>query len=334
MWIHQKEILMATIPCFFTFDRNYTLAAAVAIDSMLRHADASHQYCLYVVHTGLPTKHMRWLEKVVAKHPNASIEFRDASNRDTGWEQMAHKAHFSKEIYYKMTAAEMFPEYDRILFSDVDVIFTGDIAPAYFDYPDDDFYFAGVPFVFETGTFGQYDGRFSAEEIATLRRHEISAGFMLLNLKALRRDGMQPKLEEAFRTNAHRLVLPEQECIALCCAPRLRTLDPKYVVCAHYYGFDPETVEFNPDIVPSREHGRQILADMLCDPVQLHYPGPDKPWITPFSPKYREWLRACRQAGQTWRYIALMPRFAAQKLRRYSLRRFIGKITNKISKKK
>lgn len=325
---------MATIPCFFTFDRNYTLAAAVAIDSMLRHADASHQYRLYVVHTDLPTKHMRWLEKVVANHPNASIEFRDASNRDTGWEQMAHKAHFSKEIYYKMTAAEMFPEYDRILFSDVDVIFTGDIAPAYFDHPDDDFYFAGVPFMFDSGVFTEYIDQFTPQEISTLRRYETSAGFMLLNLKAIRRDNMQVRLEEAFHVNAHRLILPEQECIALCCAPKIKALDYKYGVYVHYYHHNPEIVKFNTDVVPSRVEGQQMLANMLRAPVLLHFSGPDKPWVTPFSPKYREWLHACRQAGQTWRYIALIPRFTLQKLRRYSLRRFIGKVINKLSKKK
>lgn len=325
---------MANIPCFFTFDNNYALAAAVAIDSMLRHADPRHEYRLYVVHTGLLAKFQRRLKDVVGRYSNATIEFRDASSYDVGWERMAQKAHFSKEVYYKMTAAEMFPEYDRMLFSDVDVIFTGDIAHAYSDYPDDDFYFAGVPFVFESGTFAQYADRFTAEEIATLRHHEISAGFMLLNLKAIRRDGIQAQLETTFHANLHRLVLPEQECIALCCAPRLRPLDPKYVVCAHYYNFDPETVEFNRDVVASREKGRQILADMLRDAVQIHYPGPDKPWITPFSPRYRQWLKACHRAGQTWWYISHQPHFLALKLRRYSLRRFISKIMNKINKKK
>ncbi|MDE6650241.1 MAG: hypothetical protein K2K45_09965 [Muribaculaceae bacterium] len=324
---------MATIPCFFTFDNNYALAAAVCIDSMLRHSNPIHEYRLYVVHTNLHARYQHWLEEVVGRYSNAMIEFLDASAYDVGWERMAQKSHFSKEVYYKMTAAEMFPEYDRMLFSDVDVIFTGDISPAYFDYADDDFYFAGVPFVFESGTFAQYAGRFTADEIATLRRYEISAGFMLLNLKKIRRDGIQAQLENTFHANLHRLVLPEQECIALCCAPRLLPLDPKYVVCAHYYNFDPETVEFNPDVIPTREKGQQMLRDMLRDVVQLHYPGPDKPWLTPFSPRYRQWLRACRQAGQTWRYIALQPRFLAQKLRRYSLRRFIGKIINKITPK-
>ncbi|MDE7376305.1 MAG: hypothetical protein K2N16_05610, partial [Muribaculaceae bacterium] len=302
--------------------------------SMLRHADPTHQYPLYVVHTGLSTKHMRWLEDVVANFPNASITFRDASNSDTGWERIANKAHFSKEIYYKMTAAEMFPEYDRILFSDVDVIFTGDIVPAFFDHPDDDFYFAGVPFMFDSGVFTEYKDQFTAQEISTLRRYETSAGFMLLNLKAIRRDGIQVRLEEAFHVNAHRLILPEQECIALCCAPKIKALDYKYGVYVHYYHHDPEIVKFNLDVIPSSVQGKQMLTDMLRDAVLLHYSGPDKPWITPFSPKYREWLRACRHAGQTWRYLALMPRFTVQKLRRYSLRRFIRKITPKLSKKK
>ena len=55
---------MEKIPVFFTFDKNYVVAAEVAIYSMLKHASPAYEYKLYVLHTDtvsythltLPTK--------------------------------------------------------------------------------------------------------------------------------------------------------------------------------------------------------------------------------------------------------------------------------------
>lgn len=113
---------MTTIPIFFTFDHHFVLAAGVAFHTLLEKADARYHYNLYVVHTDLKPHHMKRLQHVVGRFPNAEVAFIDASEYDTGWAGLRHKSHFSKEIFYKLTAADLFPQYDRILFSDVDVI--------------------------------------------------------------------------------------------------------------------------------------------------------------------------------------------------------------------
>lgn len=85
----------------------------------------------------------------------------------------------------------MFPEYERILFSDVDVIFTGDISSSFFLFPDDKFYYAGVRPILENTNLGRYKEKFTLEEIETISHNEVSAGYMLINLKYLREDGKQ-----------------------------------------------------------------------------------------------------------------------------------------------
>ena len=44
---------MKTIPIFFTFDKNYVLAAKVAIHSLIANASKEYKYELYVLHTSL-----------------------------------------------------------------------------------------------------------------------------------------------------------------------------------------------------------------------------------------------------------------------------------------
>lgn len=318
---------MTTIPIFFTFDRYFVLAAGVAFHTLLKHASPGYHYRLYVVHTGLKPHHQRRLQRVVQQFSNASLVFKDASGYDTGWERLQNKSHFSKEIFYKLTAAEMFPEYDRILFSDVDVIFTHDIAPSYFLYPGERFYYAGARPILTNESLPGYRKDFTPEEVDAINYYEFSAGYMLINLKCMREDGMQAKLIDFFHRNLYRLRLPEQDCIALCCKPCLRFMDYKYVVCNYMYAKRPESLEFNTNnpLLADRRKALCLFREMLDDVVQLHYPGAEKPWNNPRVLKYDAWKQACRDASLYGYYLRLQPLFVWQRLQRYSLKRFVKK---------
>lgn len=315
------------IPIFFTFDQYFVLGACVAIHSLLEKASKKYQYHLYVVHTGLQKCHQKRLQKVVQRFPNAKLFFKDASSYATAWETFQHKSHFSKEIFYKLTAAEMFPEYDRILFSDVDVIFKNDISESFFLYQDEKFYFAGTRPILESKIFSSYKKDFSPEERSIINKYEISAGYMLINLKELRKDNKQKELTLCFRENANRLILPEQDCIALCCAPHIRFLPYKYVVCNYYFNYEHTTLQFNP--YNDWDDNIHTYMEMLNQVVQLHYPSPNKPWNSPFVPKYKEWLKCCLKSGQFGYYLWMQPRFLFQRFKRYSLSRFIRKIAKR-----
>ncbi len=321
-----------TIPIFFTFDRYYVLAACVAFDSLLDKASKAYFYRLYVVHTGLDEKSKRRLRRVVERYKaNASLEFVVAPGYDTGWTALSHKAHFSKEVFYKMTAANLFPQYDRILFSDVDVIFTADISSSYFLYPDEKFYFAGTRPLMENRNLPGYAKDFTQEEIDLINTYEISAGYMLINLKAIREDGIEAKLVRFFQRNAARLILPEQDCIALCCYPFLKFMDYKYVVCNSQFGLNTADIAFNTNnpFLKDRKEAIRIYHKMLAECVQLHYPGADKPWNNPRVLKFKEWWKACGHARMRGVYFREQFLFLRQRMKRYDLSRFIGKLRRK-----
>lgn len=317
------------IPIFFTFDKYYVLAAGVAIHSLLENASKQYQYHLYVVHAGLKECYKKRLQKVVQRFPNAKLFFKDASSYVTSWDTFQHKSHFSKEIFYKLTAAEMFPEYDRILFSDVDVIFKNDISESFFLYQDEKFYFSGTFSIVNTNMLPSYERDFSPEERSIISKYEVSAGYMLINLKELREDNMQQKLMDCFRQNASRLILPEQDCIALCCAPHIRFLPYEYVVCNYLFKHDL-TLSLRPYNPWGGENTPQTYKEVLEHTIQLHYPGPNKPWNNPFVLKYKEWLRCCLNAGQFGYYLWLQPQFLVQRFKRYSLSRFIRKLKKRL----
>lgn len=326
---------MTEIPIFFTFDRNYAVPAAVAFYSLLRHAAPLYRYKLYVLHTSIPQKMQERLTRLVGRFPNAELQFIDVGHLDAASGIGQGKSHFSKEIYYKLVAAELFPQYDRILCSDVDVVFTGDIAPSYFLFPGEDFYYAGVGQVLESGRMKAYaDDLFSPQEKQALEQ-EIMAGYLLFNLVAIRRDRMQGKLTDFYRRNYHRLPLPEQDCLALCCQGRVRYLPMEYVVCNTYYKpfsrGDVHFVSTSPWLPEGEAERLAMFTRALARPVQVHYVGPLKPWNSLQVPKRGLWFACLREAGLTASYLRMLPAFIRQRLGRYSLRRFLAKLYCKLT---
>lgn len=321
-----------TIPIFFTFDKYYVLGACVAFHTLLQTANPHYHYVLFVVHTGLKEKHQRRLQNVVKAFPNAELHFRQASY-NINWEMLKNKSYFSKEIFFKLTAQEMFPEFDRILFSDVDVIFKRDLSEAYFLFPEDSFYFAGPPSLFVSKILTRYTTDFTPQEIELIKKYEVSAGFMLMNLKQMREDKIQSRLTEFFNTNHHRLILPEQDCIALCFPYQTKFLPNEYCVSNNLPSpaqLTDYTFNIQPEFMPTKEDGLNIYHSIRINPIVIHYVGHNKPWNSPFVPLYSQWLLACKDAKQLMYYLCMQPQFLVQRLRRYSLRRFLGKVRKRL----
>ena len=135
---------MQKIPVFFTFDANYLLAAKVAIHSMMKHASRQYWYELYVFHTTLSPKAQQSLRNSLKEFTHTELHFIDVTQYNEKIKNFGTKAHYSKEIFYKLIATDVLPQYDRIICSDVDVVFTGDFSPVFFMFPNEKFYYAGV----------------------------------------------------------------------------------------------------------------------------------------------------------------------------------------------
>ena len=315
------------IPIFFTFNEAYALPAAVAIDSLLRHAAPHHDYRLHVLHSGLSRGAEASLQRVVARYANAQLALHNTEGWLTDAEASVGKSHYSKEIYFKLTAASVFPDYDRILCTDVDVIFCGDVSETFTAFAGEDFYIAGVDTILPSDRARLYTD-FTPDEQHWLAR-ELCAGFLLYNLSAIRRDSLEAQMTQYYMSHYARLPFPEQDCMAVCCRDRVRHLSMRYVVCNNYYGVDPARTPFYPlnACLPTDEAARrEAFAQALAQPIQLHYIGPRKPWNSLGVARQGAWLRALWASGETPRFVRVLPSIVAQKLRRYSLARFWRKL--------
>lgn len=110
----------------------------------------------------------------------------------------------------------MFPQYDKILSLDIDVVITEDVG-CLWDIDLDDYYFAGVP---EEGRVKE-----SGDDIYA------NFGVIMMNLKKLRDDGLGDKLIEAV--NTEHFGCPEQDAFNKYCRGHIYQLPNDYNVTVY-----------------------------------------------------------------------------------------------------
>jgi len=200
---------------------------------------------------------------------------------------MKTKAHYSKEILYKLLAPTIFPQYEQIIITDVDVVFCGDIAEIY-DEGQFDEYIAGIAYhnVLENFMRNTYEAQFSSEEI---RKLLIGAGLLCVNLKKMREDGMEAKCVAYLEQNLHRLKQPEQDVLNLVCYPKIKLLPERFMVCTYLYNMIENNEFFGNEITLGKQD-KVWIKEALSKVIQLHYAGAQKPWNTPTCTKSDVWF--------------------------------------------
>lgn len=294
----KKLVQPVEIPVMHCFDNNYVIPAAVSFYSMLENADPQYNYRLFVLHSDITVQNQQKLTKLVRGFKNADLEFIEMNNQlDDIWNNLANTDHLSREMLYKLIAPEIFPQYDQLIITDVDVVFLGDISPSIRVFDNNqDAYFAGVHHINPDKTFlrsyyENYRTVFSAIEYEQLK---ICAGYLVLNVKKLREDKMSTVFIDYLEKNAERLLQPEQDTINFCCRSKQISMLPlNYVVCSYMYD-----ICTTPDVTASDPYYTyQEMADAMQHPIQLHYATKTKPWNTPDSTKAEIWYDYLEKTG-------------------------------------
>lgn len=269
------------IPVMHCFDNNYVIPAAVAFLSMLEHASPKYEYILYVLHTDITPENQQNLQEIVARFANAKLQFINMANKfQDVFAKLGTQNHYSKEVLYKLLVPSIFPQHDRILIADVDVVYMGDILQSWeLSLENDEAYIAAVKPVVRRGHFSerdfdQYRKNFTEEEISRL---ECCGGYFIFNLKQLRENNVEQQFIDTLKKEAPRLLMAEQDVINLVIPKEKRMFLPlNSLVCSYAYDIYADGA-YDLD----KNYSAEQIADAFEHPIQLHYASPIKPWNNP-----------------------------------------------------
>ncbi|RHJ94926.1 glycosyltransferase family 8 protein [Parabacteroides bouchesdurhonensis] len=244
-----------TIPIVFAFDKNYFLAAAVTISSLLDNSTEGEHYQIICLYSGLKKDELDWLMKLKDKYGKASFRLVDMKNTFTDAPVLLE--HLNYTVYYRLMIPDLFPNYDKIVYSDVDIIFRRGMAGLWQESIGDN-YVAGVldRFVTEDTEFMKKRG-FNG-------RLYINAGFLLYNNKKLIADNVPRNwLDEIGKPLNYYM---DQDIINRVCEGHIKRL-PLYYNC---FSIDPKWKFLSK--FPEAE------IDEAFKRGNVHYTSKDKPW--------------------------------------------------------
>ncbi len=268
---------MKKLPIFFSFDEGYVTPAAVTFESLLTNAKAGVFYELFVLHESVSAESQRKLNELVAKHGNASLSFINVAGVfqsagivfDDSFFCLGHdKGKFTKETLLRClpTMIPEFAQYDRILYSDVDICVVDDISEL-FEAELDGMYLAGcrIPAFLDEQT---------AHFPAALRECYVAGGIWLMNLEQLRKDNVVSSILEIMRKPPFRLIWNDQDVMNLACEGKVGFISYRYCSIPGW-----RTMLERINYIDAR-YPDDALREAIYRPKIVHY-AYAKPWSGP-----------------------------------------------------
>lgn len=206
------------IPVFFATDNNYVPFLAVALTSLLDNASKNYFYKIYVLTTSLKKEYVDQLtlicEDACKNGASASIEFvsmREEMEKSSGTFHL--RDYYSKETYCRVFIPRFFPQYEKVLYLDCDIVVKGDISELFnIDIGDNIVGGISEEVMVDYDVFGTY-----VEKALGVPRNEyFSAGVLLINAKKYREEDIETKFIKLMNAFKFRVTQDEDYLNVLC----------------------------------------------------------------------------------------------------------------------
>lgn len=305
------------IPLFFAFDNNYVIPAAVAFYSLLLHASKEYQYSLFVLHEDISMDNQNLLLETIASFDNVKLEFRnmDAIFKKE-WSEISGKGHYTKECLYKLIPMNEFAGIDRIIWSDVDVIFKDDISKIFFML-DDNNYIAGVRVCGKLNDY--YESMDMPDDVKAVLKNGIGAGILVYNLKKMRDDNIYAKIMSNLEKFKNVIMQPEQDILNLVFNGKISYLPLRYCFCTYMYNLYKDKTKMNlrvggniinylfglytKNLKYDGFYGETELKAAFTNPAIIHYATSVKPWNSALTKRKSDWIFYLLQTPFAFKYF-------------------------------
>ena len=242
------------IPIFFTIDDTYAPFVTVAIKSIIENASKEYNYRIVILYQDLTIENMNRISKISNEKFKIDFiymkdEFKLITNRIENC--YVRLDYFTLTIFFRLLIPDMFPEYDKGIYIDSDVVVPGDISELYNTELGNNL--LGVCndiSILNIKTFTDY-----VENAVGVSKYKyFNSGVLLMNLKELRDRGFSNKFFELLDKYHFDCVAPDQDYLNAICKDRVVYLDEAW------------------DAMPAE--GRELIKN----PKIIHYNLNDKPW--------------------------------------------------------
>ena len=208
------------IPIFFSTDDNYIPYLDVAVSSLIANASKAYRYRIVVLNTGLCPENIAKIKQ--NECARVSIDFMDISQYvEDIKSHFKDVFHFSIATYYRLFIASLFPQYDKIVYLDCDLVVLGDISKLYNTHLGDNILGAAPEqYVQHTAEFRRY----AEVALGVDPDGYVNAGVLVMNLKAFRKNNIEQKFIRLITEYDFDLLDPDQAYLNYLCQDKILML--------------------------------------------------------------------------------------------------------------
>lgn len=245
----QKEV----IPIFFTIDNAYAPYLGTAITSLICNASKEYNYRIIVLHQELSAANQAKLSALAKNQFEIQFVPMQRGMEDIT-DRMSNRLrcdYFTLTIYFRLFIPAMFPEYDKGIYLDSDIVVPGDISKLYQVELGDNLLGASLdhsiqnipPLV-----------KYMDEGVGVGKHSYINSGVLLMNLRKLREVSLETRFLELLNTYHFDCIAPDQDYLNVMCNGKIVYLSEEW------------------DAMPVDDR------EPIANPKLIHYNLFSKPW--------------------------------------------------------
>ena len=272
---------MNKIPIVFAIDNNVVMQCGVTIVSLLLNAKDGTFYDVYILYEKekLPETSREGLRSSFLGRENCSVSFVEVVEDYSDFNLVGET--LTMATYYRLLIPTLFPQFDKMIYADIDMIFQQDLWELYQNSLsngewiaaardlaiDDKFYFkSDLPY-----------------NVGKSEKDYFNAGFLVMNLKLLREENV---VEEFNRHAKIKYAQNDQDVLNVVCNGHVQILPSMYNFQLNHFS----------NYMWRRENP-EIQFGEFFKHATLHYTWKHKPWNSLECVAYDTW----------WHYYKMSP---------------------------
>lgn len=239
--------MKTTIPIFFAINEEYIDHCCTSIVSILEN-NRSLNISIHILTDYISLESKELFQEIENVFTCVTIQWEIIDSES--FKQLKKKeGYITEHALYRYAIADLFPNLDKALYLDADLVINGSIEPLW-ELDLEGYYCAGVDDIFIR--------RINYRKILELTEKDvyINAGVLLLNLKDLRKDKIQEKLLQHTSIYINRDRYQDQDAINCICKGKIKLIP-------NIYNFTTSETLHTPE--------------MLSGIIIIHYTGSIKP---------------------------------------------------------
>ena len=252
---------MNILPIAFAFDNNLVFPACVCLSSLMMHAKADTFYDIFILHSENEVLKTGELDSLPSFYSNCRITYRMV---DGTFDKAFEIRGITTAAYYRLLIPELIPEYGKIIYSDVDVIFRDDLSEMY-QTDIEDYYIAGVDSIAHLIP----DLKNYYEQVRHCdSKGQIYSGNLIINSKKI----LEDKLIALFKEHiGEKYKFQDMDILNIVCNGKIKYLSPSFCLTTYINDFAVNNID------ALKENWAEVDVRYALEKGIVHFNG-QKPW--------------------------------------------------------